>query len=142
MAGRKKFPWYDETIPHEERISLLVKALTLPEKVSMMMNESPEIRRLGIGAFHWWNEACHGVARAGRATVFPQSIGLGATFDEPLIRDIGEAISTEGRVKHAAAAKNRTRNQYLTSRTGRRTSTSSAIRAGAGGRRLSASVPF
>ena len=77
----------------------LVGQMTIEEKMSQMLYESPAIERLHIPAYNWWNEALHGVARAGVATVFPQSIGLAATFDRELIGKIGDVVSTEGRAK-------------------------------------------
>lgn len=77
----------------------LVAQMTLEEKMGQMLYSSPAIERLGIPAYNWWNEALHGVARAGVATVFPQSIGLGATFDGELLHEIGDVVSTEGRAK-------------------------------------------
>lgn len=77
----------------------LVSQMTLKEKMSQMLYESPAIERLGIPAYNWWNEALHGVARAGVATVFPQSIGMAASFDEELIENVGDIVSTEGRAK-------------------------------------------
>ncbi len=75
----------------------LVSQMTLEEKMSQMVHQSPAIERLGIPAYNWWN-APHGVARAGVATVFPQAIGLAATFDKEL-QEIGDVVSTEGRAK-------------------------------------------
>ena len=77
----------------------LTARMTLEEKMSQMLYESPAIDRLGIPAYNWWNEALHGVARAGVATVFPQAIALAATFDEDLLQKIGDVVSTEGRAK-------------------------------------------
>lgn len=77
----------------------LVSQMTLEEKMSQMVYQSPAIERLGIPAYNWWNEALHGVARAGVATVFPQAIGLAATFDKELLQEIGDVVSTEGRAK-------------------------------------------
>ena len=73
--------------------------MTLEEKVGQMMHDAPAIPRLGIPAYNWWNEALHGVARPG-ATVFPQAIGLGATFDPALIHEVATAISDEARAMH------------------------------------------
>lgn len=73
----------------------LVSQMTLEEKMSQMVYQSPAIERLGIPAYNWWNEALHGVARAGVATVFPQAIGLAATFDKELLQEIGDVVSTE-----------------------------------------------
>ena len=77
----------------------LVSQMTIDEKISQMLYESPAIERLGIPEYNWWNEALHGVARAGVATVFPQAIGLAAAFDTDLIEKIGDVVSTEGRGK-------------------------------------------
>lgn len=82
-----------------ERARALVAQMTLEEKVEQTVNEAPAVERLGLKAYNWWNEALHGVARAGVATVFPQAIGLAATFDEEFIEEIADAISTEGRAK-------------------------------------------
>jgi len=79
--------------------------MTLEEKCSQMCYNSPAIERLGIPAYNWWSEALHGVARMGRATVFPQPIGMAATFDTSLIRRIADAISDEARAKYNAALK-------------------------------------
>jgi beta-glucosidase len=93
----------DTSRPADERVADLLSRLTLDEKISQLVNDSPAIERLGIPAYDWWSECLHGVARAGRATVFPQAIGLGATFDEALIKEVGAAIADEGRAKHNAA---------------------------------------
>ena len=82
-----------------ENAKKLVSQMTIDEKISQMLYESPAIERLGIPEYNWWNEALHGVARAGVATVFPQAIGLAATFDTDLIEKIGDVVSTEGRGK-------------------------------------------
>ena len=84
---------------YRERAKALVAQMTLEEKVGQTLNWAPAVERLGIKAYNWWNEALHGVARAGVATVFPQSIGLAATFDEDFIEEVATAISTEGRAK-------------------------------------------
>ena len=73
--------------------------MTLEEKASQLRYDAPAIPRLGIPEYNWWNEAAHGVARAGTATVFPQNIGISATFDLPLVSKIGEVVSTEARAK-------------------------------------------
>jgi beta-glucosidase len=74
--------------------------MTLEEKISQMMNAAASIERLGLPEYEWWNEALHGVARAGIATVFPQAIGLAATFDEKLVLEVADATSTEARAKN------------------------------------------
>lgn len=90
----------DESLSFEERVKDLVSQMTLEEKTSQMLYTSPAIPRLGIPSYNWWNEALHGVARAGIATMFPQAIGMAATFDEDLIYEIADVISTEGRAKY------------------------------------------
>jgi beta-glucosidase len=87
----------------DTRVNDLVAKLTLDEKVHQMMNSSPAIPRLGIPAYDWWNEALHGVARSGVATVFPQAIAFGATFDDQLIHKVSTAISDEARAMYNAA---------------------------------------
>lgn len=78
----------------------LVGKMTLEERASQLRHDAPPIKRLGIPAYNWWNEALHGVARAGQATVFPQAIGLAATFDTELVEKIGDTVATEGRAKY------------------------------------------
>ena len=90
----------------------LVGRMTLAEQVSQLVNASPAIERLGVPAHDWWNECLHGVARAGTATVFPQAIGLAASFDASLIQRIASAISDEARAKHHEAARAGVRGQY------------------------------
>lgn len=90
----------------------IISQMTLEEKFTQLMNETPGIPRLGIEPYDWWNEALHGVARDGRATVFPQPIGLGATFDPALAKEIGDAIATEGRAKYVVARKNNNYSRY------------------------------
>ncbi|MCI8633775.1 MAG: glycoside hydrolase family 3 protein [Lachnospiraceae bacterium] len=85
----------------QQRAGELVRQMTLEEKAGQMLYQAPAIPRLGLPAYNWWNEALHGVARAGLATVFPQSIGLAATFDPALIEKIGRVIGEEGRLKNA-----------------------------------------
>ena len=81
------------------RAAALVRQMSLDEKVAQMQNEAPALPRLGIPAYDWWNEALHGVARSGHATVFPQAIGMAASWNAPLLEEIGDAISTEARAK-------------------------------------------
>jgi beta-glucosidase len=96
-------PYLDPKLPLERRVADLVSRMTLDEKVSQMMNAAPAIPRLGIPEYDWWNEALHGVAFNGVATVFPQAIGLGATFDPRLVGRVAEVISTEARAKYHEA---------------------------------------
>ncbi len=85
-----------------ERADDLMSRMTVQEKIDQMRHESPAIEHLGVPKYNWWNECLHGVARAGLATVFPQSIGMGATFNEDLLHRVGTAISDEARAKHHA----------------------------------------
>ncbi len=93
-------PWSDTSASFESRAAALVAQMTLEEKAAQMQNAAPAIERLGVPAYDWWNEGLHGVARAGQATVFPQAIGLAATFDVPLVRQVATTISDEARAKH------------------------------------------
>ncbi len=90
----------------------LVSKMTVDEKASQLKFDSPAIERLGIPAYNWWNEALHGVARAGTATMFPQAIGMAAAFDKELMMEIGEVIATEGRAKYNEQAKRGDRDIY------------------------------
>jgi len=92
--------YLDTARSFEERAADLVSRMTLEEKAAQMQNSAPAIERLGVPAYDWWNEALHGVARAGGATVFPQAIGLAATFDTALMGEVSTAISDEARAKH------------------------------------------
>jgi beta-glucosidase len=93
----------DPSAPAEKRIDDLVSRMSLEEKVSQLMNDSPAIDRLAVPAYNWWNECLHGVARAGRATVFPEAIGLAATWDQDLMFRVATAISDEARAKYHEA---------------------------------------
>ena len=92
--------YQDPTLPIEERVNDLVDRLTLEEKVGQLIFNAEAIPRLNIPEYNWWNEALHGVARNGRATIFPQAIAFGATFDTILVQRIAEAISLEARAKY------------------------------------------
>jgi beta-glucosidase len=102
-SKRGKFVWYDDSLPFEERVEAIIKAMTVKEKVSQLLHDAPAVERLGIPAYNYWSECLHGVARAGMATVFPQAIGMAATFDTDLEYRMGCAIAVEARAKHAAA---------------------------------------
>jgi beta-glucosidase len=99
-------------LPIEKRVDDLVSRMTLEEKVSQMMNAAPAIERLDIPAYEWWNEALHGVARAGYATVFPQAIGLAAAWDTSLMHRVADVISTEARAKHNEFIRQNQRARY------------------------------
>ena len=113
QASAPAIPLYqDESAPFETRAHDLVARLTPEEKIGQMMHDAPAIERLGIPAYNWCSEALHGVARAGLATVFPQAIGLAATWDEALLLQVATAISDEARAKHHAALARGSRQVY------------------------------
>ena len=95
-----RLPYWDTGLSVEERVNDLVSRMTLDEKIHQMRYDAPAIERLGIPEYNWWNECLHGVARAGLATVFPQAIGLAATWDRELMFRLATAISDEARAKH------------------------------------------
>ena len=95
-----------------KRAEELVLKMTLEERASQLKYDAPAIPRLGIPAYNWWNEALHGVARAGQATIFPQAIGLGASFDEDMVYEIAEVIAEEGRAKYNAYSRQDDRDIY------------------------------
>jgi beta-glucosidase len=101
VDGMGSLPDYrNEELSFEERARDLVSRMTLEEKISQMQYEAPEIERLGVPSYNWWCEALHGVARAGVSTMFPQAIGMAATYDPELIEKVADVISTEGRAKY------------------------------------------
>ncbi len=100
-AGAAQTPDYlDPDLPIERRVDDLVGRMTLEEKVAQMQNAAPAIDRLGVPAYDWWSEALHGVARSGLATVFPQAIGIAATWDDSLVYGMARVISVEARAKY------------------------------------------
>jgi beta-glucosidase len=105
-------PYKNPNLPIETRVNDLVSRMTLEEKVLQMQNAAPAIERLGVPAYDWWNEALHGVARAGYATVFPQAIGLAATWDTKLMHEVADVISTEARAKHHEFVRNNQHARY------------------------------
>jgi len=96
----EKPPYLNADLPLEQRVRDLVSRLTLEEKISQMIHGAAAVERLGIPNYNWWNECLHGVARAGVATVFPQAIGLAATWNTDLMHVVATAISDEARAKH------------------------------------------
>jgi len=104
--------YLDPSLPLEQRVNDLVSRMTLEEKVSQMQDVAPAIPRLSIPAYNWWNEGLHGVARAGNATVFPQAIGLAATWDTDLIHRVADVISTEARAKYNDAIQHGNTGRY------------------------------
>lgn len=95
-----------------KRAEELVGRMTLEEKASQLRYDAPAIPRLKVPAYNWWNEALHGVARAGTATSFPQAIGMAAAFDEELMKEVGDAIALEGRAKYNSYSKQGDRDIY------------------------------
>lgn len=101
LTGCNQSTYKNTSLSPEKRAELLVKELTLEEKVSLMMDGSKPVERLGIKPYNWWNEALHGVARAGLATVFPQPIGMAASFSPETVYNVFDAVSDEARAKNA-----------------------------------------
>lgn len=99
-AQEVDFSFQNKDLSLEKRVEILVSQMTLEEKISQMTHASAAIPRLKVTDYNWWSEALHGVARNGKATIFPQAIGLGATFDPELIEEMASAISTEARAKY------------------------------------------
>lgn len=112
-VSAQRYPFQDPGLPVDQRVEDLVGRMTLEEKVSQMMNNAPAIDRLGIPAYNWWNECLHGVARAGIATVFPQAIGMAATFDADAMYRTATIISDEARAKYHHAISNGEHKQYF-----------------------------
>jgi beta-glucosidase len=102
LSAASEFPFRNPALPPEARVDDLIARLTLPEKINQLLHENQAIERLGLPAYNWWSEACHGVARSGRATVFPQVIALAATWDRALVRRVASIIADEARAKHYA----------------------------------------
>jgi len=115
LFGQQKstFPYQNTALSFDERVGDLVSRMTLQEKVMQLFNQAPAIDRLGVPAYNWWNECLHGVARAGKATVFPQAIGMAATFDQDLMLRIGTAVSDEARAKNSDFIRNNARYIYM-----------------------------
>lgn len=111
-AAAQNFPFQNAGLPVDERVDDLVGRMTLEEKISQMMNDAPAIERLGVPAYNWWNECLHGVARSGIATVFPQAIGMAASFDPEAMYRTAEVISDEARAKYHHALLKGNQGQY------------------------------
>lgn len=112
LAGCGEPSYKDASLSPERRAELLVKELTLEEKAHLMMDGSRPVERLGIKPYNWWNEALHGVARAGLATVFPQPIGMAASFDPEMVYEVFNAVSDEARAKNTYYASQDSRERY------------------------------
>ena len=98
--AQENFAFKNPNLSIDQRVDDLVSRMTIEEKISQLMDSSPAIDRLGVPEYNWWNESLHGVARAGFATVFPQSISIASSWDRQLIFDVATAISDEARAKH------------------------------------------
>src|ERR1700735_1412874 len=101
----KPLPYLDPSLPTQQRVDDLVARMTLDEKVAQLINTTPAIPRLNVPAYDYWSEGLHGIARSGYATLFPQAIGMAATWDAPLINQISTTISTEARAKYNEAVR-------------------------------------
>jgi beta-glucosidase len=112
QGGVEKPAYLNVDLPFDRRAADLVARMTRDEKISQVMNDAAEIPRLGVPKYEWWNEALHGVARAGAATVFPQAIGMAATFDTALMHEVAGVISDEARAKHHEFARRGERRRY------------------------------
>ncbi|KAF2508323.1 beta-glucosidase [Flavobacterium foetidum] len=99
-TAQEKFAFQNPALTIEQRVDDLVSRMTIEEKISQLMDSAPAIKRLGIPEYNWWNESLHGVARAGYATVFPQSISIASSWDKELVLEVANAISDEARAKH------------------------------------------
>ena len=111
-AQANPLPYQNTKLPIEQRVNDLVSRLTLEEKTSEMINGSAAIPRLGVPAYDWWSEGLHGVARSGYATMFPQAIGMAATWDTALLGQISTTISTEARAKYNEAVRHNIHSIY------------------------------
>jgi beta-glucosidase len=105
-------PWFDSSLPIAQRVDALVGAMSLEEKVSQMQNHAAAIPRLGVPEYDYWSEGLHGIARSGYATLFPQAIGLAATWDPELQHQAGTVISTEARAKYNQAIRDNLHSIY------------------------------
>jgi len=141
MAACAKPVYLDAARPLGERVADLLGRMTPAEKVSQLLHTAPAIERLGVPAYNWWNECLHGVGRAGRATVFPQAIGMAASFDPELMLQVGTAISDEARPSTTRPCARGAMPGTSASLSGVRTSTCSATRAGGGARRPMGKTP-
>src|SRR4051812_33188653 len=113
QGDQGRTPYLNPDLNAQQRAADLVSRMTLDEKVLQMQNTAPAIERLGIPAYDWWNEALHGVARAGLATVFPQTIGLAAAWDTDLMQRVADVISTEARAKYHEAIRDNNHGRYF-----------------------------
>lgn len=108
----EKPKYLDKSLSFKERAADLVSRMTLEEKAAQLRYDAQAVERLGVPRYNWWNEALHGVARAGVATVFPQAIGLAAIFDDEYLQKIADVIATEGRAKYNESSRKDDRDIY------------------------------
>jgi beta-glucosidase len=113
MSDSVDLRFLDPALPLVERVQLLVGQLTLREKIAQLLHAAPPVPRLHVPAYNWWNECLHGVGRAGRATVFPQGVGMAATFNAPLVHRMAVAISDEARAKYSDAQRRGNTGMYM-----------------------------
>src|SRR4029079_10853956 len=113
IFAQNTLPFRNSNLSIDARVTDILKRLTLEEKISLLGYQSKPVTRLGIPAYNWWNEALHGVARAGNATVFPQAIAMAASFDDSLLYESATAISTEARAKYQLTKNNGLHSQYM-----------------------------
>lgn len=113
FAQTPSAPYLNPQLTPEARAHDLVSRMTLDEKAAQMVNTAPAIERLGVPAYDYWNEGLHGVARSGYSTLFPQAIGMAATWDAPLLGDVGEVVSTEARAKYNEAVRHNVHSIYF-----------------------------
>ncbi len=112
-GGDAARPYLDPSKSINERVADLVGRMTLEEKAAQMVNTAPAIPRLGVPAYDYWSEGLHGIARSGYSTLFPQAIGMAATFDEPLLGQAGKVVSTEARAKYNQALRDDVHSIYF-----------------------------
>ncbi len=111
-ALAQTYPFQNPKLSADKRADDLISRLTLDEKVSLMMHQSPAIERLGVPGFQWWNEALHGVGRNGKATVFPITMAMASSFDDALLQEVYTAVSDEARAKNQMAKESGRVRQY------------------------------
>ena len=107
-----RYPYQNPNLTPEQRAEDLCKRLTIHEKAKLMMDRSPEIKRLGIPQFEWWNEALHGVGRNGFATVYPITVAMAASFDDALVHQVFTSVSDEARAKNMEAKRSGEMKRY------------------------------
>ncbi len=112
LSAQQLLPYQNEDLSPMQRAADLVSRMTLEEKATQMVNEAVAIPRLGVPSYMWWNECLHGVARSGKATIFPQSMGMAATFDADLVYRMTDAISDEARSLYLQAERRGNRGKY------------------------------